>query len=139
MTKKVPGFWAQLAEALAPKANRVVAAVAFVRTFRQGLNGSAITAAGGGVTLTALGIAEINWQTLGLALVAVGLTSFFAASTAWANVLQNGLSKGYTEGVVRSIEATRADSMDDRLRSAVVGAAAVINRDMGSGVGSSGS
>lgn len=123
--EKPAGFWAQVFESLAPKANRVIAVVAGVRTFRQGLTGSAIVAAGGGISLTAVGLTEINWQGVALAVAAVALTSLIAAFAAFENVLQNGLSKKYTEAVVSQItDSGRAPSSE--LADSVTEAAAAI-------------
>lgn len=112
-------FFTRLLEALAPKENRLVAAVAFVRTFRQGFTGSSIAAAGGGITLTAIGLAEVNWQTVAFAAIAVGIASLGAALNAYFSVLENGLSRKYTEAVVATIE----NSNDQTLQQAIVDAA----------------
>lgn len=127
-TAKEPGFLAQLSEALAPKRNRLIAAVAFVRTFRQGFNGTAVTAAGGGITLTALGLAEVNWMTVGLALGAVGIASLGAGLNAGWNVLENGLSPKYAEAVVDTIKDS-GSAPSTEMASAVTDAAASLEEN----------
>lgn len=126
MSKTKPSFITRVLEQLAPPENRVVAVVFFVRTFRQGLRGTSITAAGGGITLTAVGLTQINWTTVLLALAAVILASLGAALDSYFNVLQNGVPDGYVEGAVRKLTKTRATEMDSGLQDAVMGAAAAV-------------
>ena len=105
MVTKIKGFWTQLIESLAPPENRLLAAVAFVRTFRQGFKGSSIVAAGGGVTLTAAGLAEVNWVTVTYALIAVGLSGLAAGSDAYFDVLANGINSKYADAVQKQIDS----------------------------------
>ncbi len=129
-------FWRNFFQSIAPKENRLIAAVAFYRTFRQGLTGSAFTAAGGGIALTAVGIAEINWTTTLYAAIAVLIAAFVSGLNAFFNVLENGLSRKYAEAVVTTIAKnenavlesaaaiTEANSTTDETASATVTQAA---------------
>lgn len=93
------GFWTQLMEALAPPENRLIAAVAFTRTFVQGLTGSAFVSAGGSLLLNATDILTADWQTLALAALATGLSASISGLNAYFNVLSNGLSPKYAEAM----------------------------------------
>lgn len=103
-------FIRQLIDALSPPENRLVAAVSFWRTFWQAINGTSITAAGGGITLTAVGLAEVNWTTVLLALAAVSIASLGSALKAYFNVLTNGISPKYAEAIAIT-EQRQADSV----------------------------
>lgn len=105
-------FIKKLIDAVAPPENRLVAAVAFVRTFGQSIRGTGIVGAliGAGITVTDL--VSIDWAGLGLGVLAIILTALITALDAYFNVLSNGLSPKYTEAVVTSlpkqIEQTQA-------------------------------
>lgn len=126
MTTKEPPFWEQVFESVAPKANRVIATVAFIHTFRQSLNGAAFVGAGGGITLTALGITEINWETTFYAVIAVAAAALASALTAFWQRLGSGLPEGYTRAAVKQLGEQRASQMNTGLQEAVVDAAKAV-------------
>jgi hypothetical protein len=110
---KEPGFWTKLMEALAPKENRLVAAVAFFRTFGQTIRGSALIGSllGAGVTVTE--IATVDWVVLGFAAASILLTAIVSGADAYFNVLANGVSKKYAEAIQTTLVAKAAEEEND--------------------------
>jgi hypothetical protein len=106
MATKTRGFFGQLLDSLFPPENRLVAAVAGIKTFGQTIRGSAAVGAllGAGVTVTDL--ANIDWTVLAFAAGSILLTSFIAGADAYFNNLANGLSPKYTDAVVKQIQRT---------------------------------
>lgn len=113
-------FWKDLFNSIAPPENRLVAAVAFVRTFGQIIRGSTAVAAllGAGVTVTDL--ATIDWTVLGFGVASIMATALIGALDAYFNVLANGLSRKYTEAMVSSIDrqVAASDDLTDAVKAA---------------------
>lgn len=125
----VKGYWAQVWEQLFPSANRVMATVAFFRTFGQTIRGSAAVGALLGAGVTVSDLATIDWTVLGFGASAIVLTALIAGADSGFNMLRNGLPESYTKAVVKSITDTRISTIDDRLKDAVTSAAAAIKKE----------
>lgn len=85
----------QVYDYLYPKKNRVIAAVAFVRTFKQTITGVGVVGGGGLITVTATQIAAIDWTTVGYTIIGMILTAFIAGASAFDDVSRNGLNSKY--------------------------------------------
>jgi len=81
---------------LFPKANRLAAGVAFLRTAWQTAQATSVLAVTGGVVVTANDLASVNWVSVGLTAAGVAITSVIAGSTAAVNILVHGLPAAYT-------------------------------------------
>ena len=90
-------FVKQVVEYLYPAKNRVIAAVAFVRTFKQTLTGAGVVGGGGLITVTANDVAAINWDIVIYTAIALVLTAFIAGATAFDDVSRNGLNSKYMD------------------------------------------
>lgn len=90
-------FVKQVFEYLYPAKNRVIAAVAFVRTFKQTLTGAGTVGAGGLITVTANDLALISWDIVIYTAIALVLTAFIAGATAFDDVSRNGLNSKYMD------------------------------------------
>lgn len=90
-------FVKQVFEYLYPAKNRVIAAVAFVRTFKQTLTGAGTVGAGGLITVTANDLALISWDIVIYTAIALVLTALIAGATAFDDVSRNGLNSKYMD------------------------------------------
>ena len=90
-------FIEQVVEYLYPAKNRVIAAVAFVRTFKQTLTGAGTVGAGGLITVTANDLAAISWDIVIYTAIALVLTALIAAAAAFDDVSRNGLNSKYMD------------------------------------------
>lgn len=81
---------------LFPKANRLAAGVAFLRTAWQTAQATSVLAVTGGVVVTANALASVDWVSVGLTVAGVAVTSVIAGSTAAVNILVHGLPAAYT-------------------------------------------
>jgi hypothetical protein len=97
MAKEKTHFVKQVVEYLYPAKNRVIAAVAFVRTFKQTLTGAGVVGGGGLITVTANDLALISWDIVIYTGIALVLTAFIAGATAFDDVSRNGLNSKYMD------------------------------------------
>jgi len=95
MEKEKTHFIRQVFDYLYPAKNRVVAAVAFVRTFKQTLTGAFTVGGTGLVAINASDIASLDWSVVGWTVVAVVLSAFLSAGVAFDDVSRNGLNSKY--------------------------------------------
>ncbi len=90
-------FIKQVFEYLYPKKNRVIAAVAFVRTFKQALTGTTVVGGSGLIAINAQDIASLNWEVVMYTAIAVLLTATIAGISAFDDVSRNGLNSKYMD------------------------------------------
>lgn len=90
-------FISQVYDYLYPAKNRVVAAVAFVRTFKQTLTGAFTVGGTGLVAINAQDIANLNWEVVGWTVLAIVLSAILSASVAFDDVSRNGLNSKYMD------------------------------------------
>lgn len=90
-------FVKQVFDYLYPKKNRVIAAVAFVRTFKQALTGTTVVGGGGLIAVNATDIANLNWDVVMYTAIAVILTATIAGASAFDDVSRNGLNSKYMD------------------------------------------
>jgi hypothetical protein len=90
-------FVKQVFDYLYPKKNRVIAAVAFVRTFKQAITGTAVVGGGGLIAINAQDIANLNWEVVMYTAIAVLLTATIAGASAFDDVSRNGLNSKYMD------------------------------------------
>lgn len=107
-------FWADLGEALAPKENRLVAAVAAVRTFEQGLTGTGYISAGGVIVLTVTDFYSVDWMVVVIAAGITVLSALVSAWKAWRDVLKNGLPANYQKALYEQAQAQAQAIEEDR-------------------------
>jgi hypothetical protein len=81
---------------LFPKANRLAAGVAFLRTAWQTAQATGALAVTGGVVVTANDLASVDWVSVGLTVAGVGVTAVIAGGVAAVNILVHGLPAAYT-------------------------------------------
>ena len=92
-------FIRQVFDYLYPAKNRVIAAVAFVRTFKQALTGTTVVGGGGLIAVNATDIANLNWDIVLYTVIAVVLTATIAGATAFDDVSRNGLNSKYMDAM----------------------------------------
>ena len=80
-----------------PSKNRVIAAVAFVRTFKQTFVGAFTVGGAGLITVSATDIAQLNWDIVIAAAVALLLSAILSAAVAFDDVSRNGLNSKYMD------------------------------------------
>ena len=90
-------FIKQVFDYLYPKKNRVIAAVAFVRTFKQALTGTTVVGGSGLIAVNATDIANLNWEVVMYTAIAVILTATIAGASAFDDVSRNGLNSKYMD------------------------------------------
>lgn len=90
-------FIRQVFEYLYPKKNRVIAAVAFVRTFKQAMTGTTVVGGSGLIAINATDIANLNWDVVLYTAIAVILTATIAGASAFDDVSRNGLNSKYMD------------------------------------------
>jgi hypothetical protein len=97
MEKEKTHFVKQVFDYLYPSKNRVVAAVAFVRTFKQTLTGAFTVGGTGLIAINASDISNLDWTVVGWTVVAVLLSAFLSAGVAFDDVSRNGLNSKYMD------------------------------------------
>ncbi len=90
-------FIKQVFEYLYPRKNRVIAAVAFVRTFKQALTGITVVGGSGLIAVNAQDIANLNWEAVMYTAIAALLTAIIAGASAFDDVSRNGLNSKYMD------------------------------------------
>jgi hypothetical protein len=90
-------FIRQVIDYMYPAKNRVIAAVAFVRTFKQTLTGALAVGGTGLITVNATDVANLTWEIVGYTAIALILTALIAAGTAFDDVSRNGLNSKYMD------------------------------------------
>ncbi len=90
-------FIRQVIDYMYPAKNRVIAAVAFVRTFKQTLTGALAVGGTGLITVNATDVANLTWEIVGYTAIALVLTALIAAGTAFDDVSRNGLNSKYMD------------------------------------------
>lgn len=88
--------WQQVIEQIWPSTWRVAADVAFIRTFRQSFFGSTAVAALVNVVVQPRNFATVDWEFVGMSLLAALAVALLAAGNAWNDVMTNGPSTAYT-------------------------------------------
>ena len=101
MDKEKTHFIRQVFDYLYPSKNRVVAAVAFVRTFKQTLTGAFTVGGTGLIAINASDISNLDWNVVGWTVVAVLLSAFLSAGVAFDDVSRNGLNSKYMDAVTK--------------------------------------
>lgn len=97
MAKEKTHFIRQVIDYMYPAKNRVIAAVAFVRTFKQTLTGAFAVGGTGLITVNATDIATLTWEIVGYTVIALVLTALIAGGTAFDDVSRNGLNSKYMD------------------------------------------
>lgn len=97
MTIQKTHFVKQVFDYLYPKKNRVIAAVAFVRTFKQALTGTTVVGGSGLIAVNATDIANLNWEVVMYTAIAIVLTATIAGASAFDDVSRNGLNSKYMD------------------------------------------
>jgi len=90
-------FVKQVFDYLYPSKNRVIAAVAFVRTFKQAITGTSVVGGSGLIAINAGDIANLNWEVVMYTAIAVVLTAIIAGASAFDDVSRNGLNSKYMD------------------------------------------
>jgi hypothetical protein len=97
MEKEKTQFIRQVFDYLYPSKNRVVAAVAFVRTFKQTLTGAFTVGGTGLVAINASDISNLDWTVVMWTVIAVVLSALLSAGVAFDDVSRNGLNSKYMD------------------------------------------
>lgn len=92
-------FIKQVFDYLYPSKNRVIAAVAFVRTFKQALTGTTVVGGTGLIAINAQDLANLNWDIVLYTAIAVVLTATIAGVSAFDDVSRNGLNSKYMDAM----------------------------------------
>ena len=102
-------FVKQVFDYLYPKKNRIIAAVAFVRTFKQTFTGAFTVGGAGLITISATDIAQLNWDIVIAAAVALFLSAVLSAMVAFDDVSRNGLNSKYMDAANPPAPAVTVD------------------------------
>ena len=97
MANEKTHFVKQVFDYLYPAKNRVIAAVAFVRTFKQTITGALAVGGTGLIAVNANDIANLTWEVVGYTAIALVLTALIAGATAFDDVSRNGLNSKYMD------------------------------------------
>lgn len=120
-------FIAQLWDYLFPKKNRLIATVAFVRTFGQTMAGVFTVGAGGLVVVSVNDIQAVDWNTVAWAAAALLLSAFLSGVKAFTDVSKNGLNSKYLEQLDTSaVIETIVAPLDFKAKTPVVTEPAVV-------------
>ena len=92
-------FIRQVFDYMYPAKNRVIAAVAFVRTFKQAITGTTVVGGSGLIAINATDIANLNWEVVMYTAIAVVLTALIAGASAFDDVSRNGLNSKYMDAM----------------------------------------
>lgn len=90
-------FIRQVIDYMYPAKNRVIAAVAFVRTFKQTFTGAFTVGGAGLITVSATDIAVLNWDIVIATAIALFLSAVLSAAVAFDDVSRNGLNSKYLD------------------------------------------
>lgn len=102
-------FIRQVFDYMYPAKNRVIAAVAFVRTFKQTFTGAFTVGGAGLITISATDIAQLNWDIVIAAAVALFLSAVLSAAVAFDDVSRNGLNSKYMDAANPPAPAVTVD------------------------------
>lgn len=102
-------FVKQVFDYLYPAKNRVIAAVAFVRTFKQTFVGAFTVGGAGLITVSATDIAQLNWDIVIAAAIALFLSAVLSAAVAFDDVSRNGLNSKYMDAANPAAPAVSVD------------------------------
>ena len=97
MAKEKTHFIKQVFDYMYPAKNRVIAAVAFVRTFKQTFTGAFTVGGAGLITVSATDIAQLNWDIVLATAIALFLSAILSAAVAFDDVSRNGLNSKYMD------------------------------------------
>lgn len=90
-------FIRQVIDYLYPAQNRVIAAVAFVRTFKQTFTGAFTVGGAGLITVSASDVATITWDVVLYTAAALLLSALLSGGVAFDDVSRNGLNSKYMD------------------------------------------
>ena len=90
-------FVKQVIDYMYPAKNRVIAAVAFVRTFKQTFTGAFTVGGAGLITISATDIAQLNWDIVLATAIALFLSAVLSAAVAFDDVSRNCLNSKYMD------------------------------------------
>lgn len=102
-------FIKQVFDYMYPAKNRVIAAVAFVRTFKQTFTGAFTVGGAGLITVSATDIAVLNWDIVIATAVALFLSAVLSAAVAFDDVSRNGLNSKYMDAANPPAPAVTVD------------------------------
>lgn len=102
-------FIKQVIDYMYPAKNRVIAAVAFVRTFKQTFTGAFTVGGAGLITVSATDIAVLNWDIVIATAVALFLSAVLSAAVAFDDVSRNGLNSKYMDAANPPAPAVTVD------------------------------
>ena len=109
MAKEKTHFIKQVIDYMYPAKNRVIAAVAFVRTFKQTFTGAFTVGGAGLITVSATDIAVLNWDIVIATAVALFLSAVLSAMVAFDDVSRNGLNSKYMDAANPPAPAVTVD------------------------------
>lgn len=109
MAKEKTHFVRQVIDYMYPAKNRVIAAVAFVRTFKQTIVGAFTVGGAGLITISATDIAQLNWDIVIAAAIALFLSAVLSAMVAFDDVSRNGLNSKYMDAANPPAPAVTVD------------------------------
>lgn len=109
MAKEKTHFIKQVIDYMYPAKNRVIAAVAFVRTFKQTFIGAFTVGGAGLITVSATDIAQLNWDIVTAAAIALFLSAVLSAAVAFDDVSRNGLNSKYMDAANPPAPAVTVD------------------------------
>lgn len=90
-------FIRQVIDYMYPAKNRVIASVAFVRTFKQTFTGTFTVGGTGLIAITAQDITAVDWTMVGWTALALFLSSVLSGAVAFDDVSRNGLNSKYMD------------------------------------------
>lgn len=102
-------FVKQVIDYMYPAKNRVIAAVAFVRTFKQTFTGAFTVGGAGLITVSATDIAQLNWDIVLATAIALFLSAVLSAAVAFDDVSRNGLNSKYMDAANPPAPAVTVD------------------------------
>lgn len=102
-------FIRQVIDYMYPAKNRVIASVAFVRTFKQTFTGTFTVGGTGLVAITANDISTVDWTMVGWTAVALLLSSILSGAVAFDDVSRNGLNSKYMDAANAPAPAVQID------------------------------
>lgn len=102
-------FIKQVIDYMYPAKNRVIAAVAFVRTFKQTFTGAFTVGGAGLITISATDIAQLNWDIVLATAIALFLSAVLSAGVAFDDVSRNGLNSKYMDAANPPAPAVTVD------------------------------
>lgn len=109
MAKEKTHFIKQVIDYMYPAKNRVIAAVAFVRTFKQTFTGAFTVGGAGLITISATDIAQLNWDIVLATAIALLLSAVLSAAVAFDDVSRNGLNSKYMDAANPPAPAVTVD------------------------------